>query len=234
MQFRREQTEEPLDKAGEAGPCRQQSEEEQEATKDCAYGNGQHNRGALGDASAVAEYAHEQEPRRGDGDDGHQGEAVEHPLHGHAAQGGAGAEVFLAGEVVGAHQFAETHGEQVVGGVADYHHRIQAAHREPAQGGQQILPAVGAEQDSDKVERDGWDEINVVGLGQQSFQLAWLKLPVEEKQHRHADGDSCPQVPAGCYETYPAISLVGVRTVIHPIPLIAMIHPIPLEIMSIL
>ena len=194
-----QQAKEALDGVGEGRPDGEEGEEDEEATEDCAYGDGQQDGGGVGDAGGAVECAEEQEPRGGDGDYGDEGEAVEDALDGDAAEGGAGAEVLLAGEVVGADELAETQGEQVVGGVADDDDGVEAVNREAAQRREEVLPAIGAEVDADEVEGDGGNEIEVVGLSEQSFQLAGLELAEEEEKQGRADDDAQAEVPSGGY-----------------------------------
>ena len=151
--------------------------------------------GAVGEAGGVKEAGGEQD-RCGDGGDGEQGEAIIKAFYAQGGNGGGGADgLFALGQVEGAHQLAESEGEDVVRQIADIDDDEQASHRHGRHGGEEVAPAAGAYPLADEVEGDGGRQVEVVGGLQGGAEVAAVDGYQQQGEEGGADGDAGPEAP---------------------------------------
>ena len=158
-------------------------------------GGEQDGAGAVGEAGGVKE-AGGQQHGGGDGGDGQQGEAVVEAFHAQGGDGGRGADrLFALGEVEGAHQFAQSEGEDVVRHIANVDDDEKASHRHRRHRSEEVTPAPGARPLPHEVQGDGGGEVPVVGGFQGGGQLLPVHGDEQQGQEGAADDDAGPEAP---------------------------------------
>ena len=130
----------PVEEFDEPGCCRQQREKDQGPGKQGHDETGQDYPGGARGIAGTVELPHQQEYRTRQGGEGEERQPVVDPLHRHGGQRGAGADPFPPGQVIGANQLPQPGRQQVVGHVADDHHRVKPPNRKQAQWGEQEPP----------------------------------------------------------------------------------------------